>query len=223
MPQSFIAEVVLTHPNAPLAATLEAVPHATITEESIRPAPTADEPAVFYRVTDVAFHAFETELARDHTVAEWTQTMDFGDTRMYRVQLGPATIFVSPTLYELGIHVVNSESADLGWRFWLETGDRNHLSALWDYCREKDIQFELEVLRNSGAQPMNEQVRIKAALTDRQQQIAQVATRMGYYEKGGASAKDVAAELDIAPSTLSTHLRRINATVFDSLFAAELD
>ncbi|WP_225336069.1 helix-turn-helix domain-containing protein [Halomicrobium urmianum] len=223
MPQSFIAEVVLTHPNAPLAPTLAAVPHPSITEESIRPATTADEPAVFYRVTDVEFDAFEAELDRDQTVAEWEQAMDFGDTRMYRVQLAPATIFVSPTLSELGIHVVSSENADRGWRFRLETGDRDHLGALWDYCRETDIQFELEVLRSSGEQPMDEQVGIKAALTDRQQQVARVATRMGYYEKGGASASDVAAELDIAPSTLSTHLRRINATVFDSLFAAESD
>jgi len=223
MPQSFIAEVLLTHPNAPLAPTLAAVPHPSITEESIRPATTADKPAIIYRVTDVEFDAFEAELDRDHTVAEWAQTMDFGDTRMYRIQLAPATIFVSPTLSELGIHVVNSESADRGWRFRLETGDRDHLGALWDYCRETDIQFRLEVLQSSGAQPMDERIWLKAALTDRQQQVARVATRMGYYEKGGASANDVAAELNIAPSTLSTHLRRINATIFNSLFTSESD
>ena len=223
MPQSFIAEIVLTHPNAPLAPTLAAISHASITEESVRPATTADVPTVLYRVTDVDFHVFETELARDHTVAEWGQTMDFGDTRMYRVQFSPATILVSPTLSELGIHVINSESAGRGWRFRLETGKRDHLSALWNYCREEDIQFELEVLRSSGAQPVGEQAGIKAALTGRQRQVAQVATRMGYYDKDGANAKDVAAELDIAPSTLSSHLRRINATIFESLFAVESD
>jgi hypothetical protein len=75
-----------------------------------------------------------------------------------------------------------------------------------------DIQFELEALWSSGAQPIDEQAGIKAALTDCQRQVAQAATRMGYYDKGAASAKDVAAELDIAPSTLSSYLRSVNPT-----------
>jgi predicted DNA binding protein len=219
MPQSFITEVVLTHPDFPIAPTLEAVPHATITEESIRPPPTGDVPAVLYRVTDVDFPAFESALTQDHTVADWSQTMDFGDTRMYRVQLSPATTFVTPTLSELGIHAVSAENADSGWRFQLETAKRDHLAAFWNYCREENIQFELETLRSSGAQPVEERVGIKAALTNRQLDVARVANQMEYYDRDGASAKEVAAELGIAPSTLSTHLRRINAKIFDFLFS----
>lgn len=223
MPTSIIADILLTHPNAPLAPTLEAVTHVSITEVSVRPVTTADVPTVLYRVSDVDFNAFETELDRDHTVGEWAHTIDFGDTRIYRVQLSPATKLISPTLSELGIHVVNCESAGRKWCFRLETGERDYLSALWDYCREADIQFELEVLRSSGAQPIDERAVIKAALTERQRQVARVATRMGYFDKGGASAKDVAAELEIAPSTLSSHLRSINATIFESLFDEDLD
>lgn len=217
MPQSYITEVVLIHPDFPIAPTLGAVPHATITEESIRP-PAEDVPAVLYRVTDVEFPTFESALTQDHTVADWNQTMDFGDTRMYRVQLSPATTFVTPALSELGIHAVSAESAGHGWRFELETANRDHLAAFWSYCREEDIQFELETLRSSGAQPVEERVRIKAPLTNRQLDVARVATQMGYYDRDGASAKEVADELGIAPSTLSTHLRRINAKIFDFLF-----
>lgn len=216
--KSFIADVVLIHPDLPIGPTLEAVPTASITEEGIRPATIEDVPTVRYRVTDVEFQDLESALARDRTVTEWTQTMDFGDTRIYRVQLSSATKFVTPTLSELGIHAVSAESAGHGWRFRLETAERDFFGAFWDYCRAEDIQFELEVLRSSGAQPRAEQEEIKTTLTERQREVARVATRMDYYDKGGASAKDVAAELGIAPSTLSTHLRRINAKVFDSLF-----
>ena len=218
MPRSLIIEVVLTHPDFPIAPTLEAVPHATITEESIRPPPTGGAPTVLYRVTDVDFPAFESALTRDHTVTDWSQTMDFGETRMYRVQLSPTTTFVTPTLSELGIHAVSAENAGYGWRFQLETAKRDHLAAFWNYCREENIQFELETLRSSGAQPVEERVWIKAALTNRQLDVARVATQMGYYDRDGASAKEVASELGIAPSTLSTHLRRINAKIFDFLF-----
>lgn len=223
MPQSFIADIVLKHSNAPLVPTLTTVPHASVTEVSVRPVTSADVLTVLYRVTDVNFHVFETEIAHDQTVSEWNQTMDFGDTRLYRIQLSPRIHHITPALSEFGIHVVNIESAGRGWRFQLETGKRDNFSALWDYCREEDIQFELEILRSSGAQSMNEKAGIKTELTNRQRQVARIATRMDYYKKGGASAKDVAAELDIAPSTLSTHLRRINAKIFDYLFAAESD
>lgn len=71
VPRSFIADVALTHPDFPLGPTLKAIPTASITEESIRPATTADEPAVLYRVTDVDFRTFESALEHDDTVSEW--------------------------------------------------------------------------------------------------------------------------------------------------------
>ncbi|WP_434530114.1 helix-turn-helix domain-containing protein (plasmid) [Haloarcula sp. NS06] len=218
MPGSFIADVVLTHPDLPLGPTLKAIPTASITEESIRPATTADVPAVLYRVRDVDFRTFESALEHDDTVSEWTQTMDFGDTRLYRVQHSPTTTFVTPTLSDLRIHVISIESAGRDWHFRLETAERDHLSSFWDHCRAEDIQFELETLRSSGTQQIEESVAIKAALTERQLEVARVAAQLGYYDKGGVSAEDVAAELGIAPSTLSTHLRRINAKILATLF-----
>ena len=137
---------------------------------------------------------------------------------MYRVQHSPATKFVTPTLSDLEIHVISIESAGRDWHFRLETGERDHLGAFWDHCRAEDIQFELETLRSSGAQPIRECVGIKATLTERQLEVARVAAQMGYYDKGGVSAEEVAAELGIASSTLSTHLRRINAKIFATLF-----
>ena len=48
-----------------------------------------------------------------------------------------------------------------------------------------------------------------AALTDRQREVLRTAYRRGYFEvPRAASAEDIAAELDIGPSTVVEHLRR---------------
>lgn len=221
MPQSFVAEVVLAHGDLPLAPTIAAIPEAIVAEESIRPPTDSAVPAVLFRVTGVDFAAFESALADDHTVDSWRAAMDLGDARMYRVQLSPATRFVTPTLSDLGIHVVFTRSVGTGWRFKLETADRDTLGEFWEYCREAGIQFELEKIHASGSQPVDDRSDVRTALTDRQREIARVVARMGYYEQDGACAEAVADELGIAPSTLSTHLRRINAKLYRALFTDE--
>jgi len=221
VPQSFVAEVALAHEDLPLAPTIAAVPGAVVTEQSIRPPTDSEVPAVLFRVTDVDFAAFESALPDDHTVDSWAVTMDFGDARMYRVEPSPATRFVTPTLSDLGIHVVSTRSVATGWRFKLETADRETLGDFWDYCREEGIQFELENIHGSGSQPVDDRSDVRTALTDRQREIARVVARMAYYEQDGACATEVADELGIAPSTLSTHLRRIDAKLFRALFADE--
>jgi len=57
-----------------------------------------------------------------------------------------------------------------------------------------------------------------AGMTDRQVEIARVAAEKGYFEAGGASAADVAAEFDLAKSTVSEHLRAVTTSLFSQLF-----
>ncbi|WP_418280257.1 helix-turn-helix domain-containing protein [Halorubrum sp. DTA98] len=58
-----------------------------------------------------------------------------------------------------------------------------------------------------------------AAVTDRQAEVAAVAAERGYFEPDGASAEEIAADLDLAKSTVSEHLRLVTATLFSQLFA----
>ena len=221
MSQSFVAEVVLAHPDLPLSPTLATVPETVVTEESIRPPTDSDVPAVLFRVTGVEFEDFRSALVDDHTVDSWSVAIDFGDARMYRVQLSSGTRFVTPVLSELGIHVVFTRSVDGNWRFKLETADRGTLGEFWDYCREEGIEFELEKIHSAGSQPVGDRPGFRSELTDRQLEIARTVARMGYYTGDGVCPEDVADELGIAPSTLSTHLRRINAKLYRALFADE--
>lgn len=60
-----------------------------------------------------------------------------------------------------------------------------------------------------------------SSLTDRQQDVLATAVRAGYYEDPRrATQRDLATTLDVAPATVSQHLRRIEAKVF-SAFAGE--
>lgn len=55
-------------------------------------------------------------------------------------------------------------------------------------------------------------------LTPRQQEVLQAAVDVGYYsEPREATHEDVAEAVGIAPSTVGTHLRRIEARVFEAL------
>ncbi|MFC5135016.1 MULTISPECIES: helix-turn-helix domain-containing protein [Haloferacaceae] len=56
-------------------------------------------------------------------------------------------------------------------------------------------------------------------VTDRQAEVAALAAERGYFEPGGASAADLADELDVAKSTVSEHLRLVTASLFSQLFA----
>jgi len=58
-----------------------------------------------------------------------------------------------------------------------------------------------------------------SCVTTRQAKVAAVAVEQGYFEPGGASAAEIAAELDLAKSTVSEHLRLVTASLFSQLFA----
>ncbi|EMA63360.1 helix-turn-helix domain-containing protein [Halorubrum lipolyticum] len=57
-----------------------------------------------------------------------------------------------------------------------------------------------------------------AGVTDRQAEVAAVAAERGYFDGDGASAEEIAADLDLAKSTVSEHLRTVTDTLFSQAF-----
>jgi Predicted DNA binding protein len=55
-------------------------------------------------------------------------------------------------------------------------------------------------------------------VTDRQAEVAAVAAEKGYFNGDGASAGEIAADLDLAKSTVSEHLRTVTDTLFSQAF-----
>ena len=55
-------------------------------------------------------------------------------------------------------------------------------------------------------------------VTDRQRELAAAAAHQGYFSPDGPSAAALAEEFDIAPGTLSEHLRTVQAKLFQQIF-----
>lgn len=220
MAQSFIAELVVSHPDLPLTPTVRDVSGGTISVES-QPLsyPERPGPIIFYSVTGVDFQVLESSMSTDHTVDDWEVTMEFTDCRIYQVYLSSEAVFTTPEIADIGLQVLSIRNTDRGWRFQLQAPTKERLGEYWRYCREQGVEFHLEKLYSSGPQagPGGED-RLATSLTDRQREVARTAARMGYYERDGASAAAVADELGISQSTLSTHLRRVMAKVLRRMF-----
>nr|WP_264475131.1 helix-turn-helix domain-containing protein [Salinirubrum litoreum] len=62
---------------------------------------------------------------------------------------------------------------------------------------------------------------LRDELTEEQLTVLRTAHRLGYFDvPRGASADDIASELDIAQSTLSERLRLAEGRLFDLMFSA---
>lgn len=218
MPRSFIAELVISHPDLPLMPTIRAEPDLTLTVES-QPFTYLDEPVLFVSVRDSGFADLEASLERDHTVADWETALVFEDCRVYQLTLSPDAKFSTPEITDLGIQILSIKSTPEGWHFQLQASNREVLGSYWQYCRDEHIEFDLEkVYTTESRARVTNTTNFKAQLTDRQREVARTVARMGYYEPDGASADEVAAALGISQSTLSTHLRRILAKLFEHEF-----
>ena len=61
----------------------------------------------------------------------------------------------------------------------------------------------------------------RSALTDRQLEVLATAHRMGYFDPaGGANASDVAAEFDLAVSTVTQHLSAAQGKLLDAILSS---
>ncbi|MFC7188222.1 helix-turn-helix domain-containing protein [Halorubrum yunnanense] len=97
------------------------------------------------------------------------------------------------------------------------------LQAIVDECEAAGLGVELRRLcvdrGGEEGDPCSDVVPVDlAGVTDRQAEIATVAAEEGYFEAGGVSADDVAAEFDLAKSTVSEHLRTVTAALFSQTF-----
>jgi|GEM_PF-335665 len=99
------------------------------------------------------------------------------------------------------------------------------LQAIVDECEAAGLRVELRRLcvdrgdRSAEDGSCRDVVPVDlAGVTDRQAEIAAVAAEKGYFNGDGASAAEIAADLDLAKSTVSEHLRTVTDTLFSQAF-----
>jgi predicted DNA binding protein len=211
---SFIAEILLSHRDIPLIPTLRSNPDLDVRAEL---QPMGDVRGIFYAVADATEENFAAALDEDYTVADWHALERFGDRRIYHVEFAPDLTLVVPAMLSRGIRVLDLTSHRGEWLVRVHVPERTALDSLREYCDRENVSFRLRKLyRTVDHRDLGDGFALE--LTDRQREVATVATEMGYFEPDGASAGEVADALDISKSTLSTHLRNVTAKVFRSLF-----
>jgi len=215
---SHIAEFVVRHPHLTLTTTLEAIPDLDIRVES-QPVTLTDTPTLFYQVQIPDFDQFESSLVSDHTVEDWEVDARFNDSRIYKIAYTDDTKFLTPAFTECGLRILDAAGVDGGWRLRIHATERSEIENFLIYCRSENIKCQLKKVFSTDVEahstvPAGDSMQ----LTARQREVARTATEMGYFETEGASAEEVATALDIASSTLSSHLRTITEKLFKHHF-----
>jgi predicted DNA binding protein len=98
--------------------------------------------------------------------------------------------------------------------------DMEHLRSVIDQLRAEYPEVRVErLLRSTDDDPVTSLVFVdRAKLTDRQREVIETAHEMGYFDRPkGANAEEVAAELDIAPSTFAEHLAAAQSKLFETI------
>ncbi|MCU4751162.1 helix-turn-helix domain-containing protein [Halobacteria archaeon AArc-curdl1] len=133
----------------------------------------------------------------------------YGDTAIYRFEHDTDTTCPCTCLGSYGcpIHRYDVEDGTLTVVFHAETFDQLQ-SIMADFRDQFDAVDVQQLLRPPLKGTPKERVFVnRGKLTDRQEEVLETAFDMGYFERPkGANATEIAATLDIAPSTVTEHL-----------------
>lgn len=183
-----------------------------------------DRPLFLVTVQDGSQTAIENAFTDAYDVEEWTLVGKAGETRRY--QALPALSLEE----QLGGHLDDLEGLEAlatadaiierievlpdGWRQtgWFTDRDAfSQFSSFWQ-C---NAGFQLHRLTRDGeSEPPGN------GLTDRQYEALRIAYELGYFDiPRQASLEDVAAELDISPSSVSERLRRAQTQIIEETVA----
>lgn len=166
-----------------------------------------DEPAaVAEALASSADGGVRTVREDEEWIVEWTLTGD-----------APLRAFV-----ESGGNVQSAEAEDGSASYEVHVASDADVRSLVDRVRRRfpDVQLRSKAERSEPAHVAEAPPRMDDAdLTQRQREALEAAYRSGYFSwPRDTTAEEVAASLDVAPSTLHSHLRKAEASVLESFF-----
>lgn len=199
-----IAEFRLRSPDMALASTLSDAPDVRL-EVVSGVATDPGRPALFFWARGGNLEDFEAAMRADETVAAVDRLNAADGQVLFRVQVSDAPRVVFYTAWnEFGLQPFESSWADGWWQFRMQFPDRETLSAVREWCSERDVDFRLDRVYTDEAVAETDTV-----LTEEQRQVLQTAYELGYFEiPRDASMADVAAALDLSSQAVSERLRR---------------
>jgi predicted DNA binding protein len=217
-----VAEFEIGCEALPLTGVAAGVPDATITLELQYNH--GNRPPFLVTVQDGSRRAIEDAFTDAYDVGEWTLVGQAGETRRYQVlpalsleeQLGERLDDLEG-LEALATADAIIERIDVLPDGWRQTGwftDRETFREFSSFWR-RNAGFRLHRLTRDGeSEPPGD------GLTDRQHEALRIAYERGYFDiPRRASLEDVAAELDVSPSSVSERLRRAQTRLIEETVA----
>lgn len=206
---SLVAVAELAHPDLALTPTIHATDAAI--QVVSHTATDAETGMFFFLVETDSFAEFEAALDADHTVSESTIVAEASTTRIYRLGHPPGTKLLSPTATEMGGLMLEAENTANGWSVRMQLPDRETLGALWEYCDDEDIEFELGHIYSLDGLSID-----GVGLTDAQRDALMTAYEAGYFdEPRNTSLQALADELDISATAVGGRIRRGTARLIE--------
>lgn len=160
----------------------------------------------FWWTTGCEFTAFERALGDDPTVAAFRVVTELADERLYRIvtkQFPAAQPLVFPIFREHHITTLEAKRTANGLELKAIFPSRETLKSFLDAAKEIGEATTVASIYSedpTGAAP--------DPLTRKQRDALMLALERGYFETPSqATLEELAGELDIAPQTLSRHLR----------------
>ncbi|MFC7059471.1 helix-turn-helix domain-containing protein [Halovenus salina] len=164
--------------------------------------------------------ADSTEMPTTADEAEFSEVFDYGPRTVYEFDRDPNRPCVCEFVEETVGPVSDTYAVDGDLHVTIHARDitdlRKNIRAFQD--RFGDVRIEHLVSGRSDDEDSDITPVDVRRLTDRQQEVLETATEMGYFDyPRGANAGEVADELGIQPSTFTEHLNAAQSKILDEL------
>ena len=216
---SVIAEISLDQEAFGLGAAMASATGMQV--EVDRVLPVSDRGLPYLWVSGDDFEAFEATVASSALVRTCDRIDVTGDTALYRIEWEPDTESLMQKLARSNVAITEGVRQGDRWFFRLRFDDHDDLSDLHRYCRENDIEFELNRVYADRERPS---ARTVFDLTPEQADTIMLAIERGYYRvPREVTLEELGAELGVSPQATSERLRRASDKVLRTVLYAPIE
>lgn len=136
------------------------------------------------------------------------RVFDYGPESVYRVERTGDDACLCEVVESLDVPVADARAEDGVLLLTLHLRDADRFRDVVRTLRERGESVSVRYLVRTAEEEGTDSVVVdRGRLTDRQAEVLETASRMGYFEyPRGSNATEVAAELGIEPSTFAEHL-----------------
>jgi predicted DNA binding protein len=176
-----------------------------------RVVPLADRIVPYLWVASADLEHTEEILGSDPEIQSFEVIEQVDGEELVRLEWEPAADEVIEAIVTSQGVLTEAILIDGDWSLHMRFPDRDHLRDWYDECIEREIDIEIESVRNPGVVPPNE-----LGLTDEQEDILRVAHENGYFEiPREIELDELAAEFDISEAAASERIVRALSTVVE--------